>query len=371
MTPPTTTTTTAELAPKPRQYFGEGKTLPIHLDGELKNNNGVLEVTGETNVSYPKYLPVWDTNLNYEPLTEFEHEDPGLRADPSFPNLLKDGVIPSDITPKFGTEIRGIQLSSLDDKGKDELALFVAQRGVVAFREQDFADLPISDALDYGRHFGRLHIHPSSGAPKDYPEVHLVHRTASQKKPAFFDYHTSSVQWHTDVSYEKQPPGTTFLYLLDGPESGGDTIFSDQVEAYERLSDGFKSRLSGLKAVHSGYEQYQDALAQNHHVRRAPVANEHPLVRTHPATRKKALYVNEQFTRSIVGFKKEESDAILNFLYDHNAKGTDFQARVKWEPRTVVVWDNRRALHSALYDWDSNQRRHMARVTPQAEVPRE
>lgn len=368
-------TSHTQLADQPKEYFGQGKQIPIHLTGKLKDNNGILEVTGEKDVSYPKYLPVWDTNLNYEPLEEFEHKDPGLRADPELSNLFKgDDVITSDITPKFGSEVKGVQLSKLDDKGKDELALYVAQRGVVAFREQDFAELDIKDAVDYGRHFGRLHVHPSSGAPKDHPEVHLVHRTGGESKPAFFDSHTSSVQWHTDVSYERQPPGTTFLYILDGPESGGDTIFSDQIEAYNRLSDGFKSKLKGLQAIHSGYEQYKDSIAQGHHVRRAPVAHEHPLTRTHPLLPKgknQALYVNDQFTRSIVGFKKEESDAILNFLYDHISKGVDFQARVKWEPGTVVVWDNRRSSHSALYDWDNPQRRHMARVTPQAEVPYE
>lgn len=97
----------------------------------------------------------------------------------------------------------------------------------------------------------------------------------------------------------------------------------------------------------------------------------HPLVRTHPATGEKALFVNPQFSRRIVGFKKEESDFLLNFLYDHIAKGQDFQARVKWAPGTVVVWDNRVTAHSALLDWDDGARRHLARITPQAEAPYE
>ena len=106
-------------------------------------------------------------------------------------------------------------------------------------------------------------------------------------------------------------------------------------------------------------------------VRREPVTSIHPLVRTHPVTGEKALFVNPQFSRRIVGFKKEESDFLLNFLYDHIAKGQDFQARVKWAPGTVVVWDNRVTAHSALLDWNDGARRHLARITPQAEAPYE
>lgn len=104
-------------------------------------------------------------------------------------------------------------------------------------------------------------------------------------------------------------------------------------------------------------------------VRREPVTSIHPLVRTHPVTGEKALYVNPQFSRRIVGFKKEESDYLLNFLYDHIAKGQDFQARVSWKAGTVVVWDNRVTAHTALLDWQDGARRHLARITPQAEAP--
>lgn len=146
-------------------------------------------------------------------------------------------------------------------------------------------------------------------------------------------------------------------------------MFVNQVEAYNRLSPGFQSRLHGLKATHSGVEQVESSRSRDGVVRREPVITEHPLVRTHPVTGEKALFVNPQFTRDIVGYKKEESDALLKFLYDHIAFGADFQARVKWEEKTVVVWDNRVALHSALIDWKDGQRRHLARITPQAEKP--
>lgn len=320
---------------------------------------------------YPNYLPVWDNEkgTKYPPLEPFEHTEHGKDADPTFPNLLKDAQV-ADLTANIGAEVHGVQLSKLTDAGKDELALFVAQKKVVAFRDQDFADLHIKDALNIGGYFGRHHIHPTSGAPEGYPEVHLVHRgTDDTTARDFFEERTNSITWHSDVTYEKQPPGTTFLYLLDGPAAGGDTLFANQAAAYRRLSPEFRKRLHGLRVVHSAVEQADNSRLRGGIVRREPVTSIHPLVRTHPATGEKALFVNPQFSRRIVGFKKEESDFLLNFLYDHIAKGQDFQARVKWAPGTVVVWDNRVTAHSALLDWDDGARRHLARITPQAEAP--
>ena len=243
------------------------------------------------------------------------------------------------MTANIGAEVENVQLSKLTKEGKDELALFVAQKKVVAFRNQDLAELNIKDALDYGSYFGRHHIHPTSGAPEGHPEIHLVHRGADDTTAKdFFVERTNSVTWHSDVTYEQQPPGTTFLYLLDGPTAGGDTLFANQAAAYRRLSPEFRKRLHGLKALHSGYEQAENSSKRGGIVRRDPVANIHPIVRTHPVTGEKALFVNPQFTRMIIGYKKEESDFLLNFLYDHIAKGQDFQARVKWAAGTVVVW---------------------------------
>lgn len=173
------------------------------------------------------------------------------------------------------------------------MALLVAQRKVVAFRDQDFADLPIQEALDWGSYFGRHHIHPTSGNPEGYPEVHLVHKHGNNSEfEAFLANRNSTVSWHSDVTYEKQPPGTTFLYLFDTPEVGGDTSFVNHVEAYNRLSPALKERLHGLKAVHSGFEQAEFSRGRGGVVRREPVQSEHPLVRTHPITGEKGLFVN-------------------------------------------------------------------------------
>lgn len=139
------------------------------------------------------------------------------------------------------------------------------------------------------------HIHPTSGAPEGFPEIHLVHRGAGDKSAeSFYETRTSSVAWHSDVSYEQQPPGTTFLYVLDRPETGGDTLFVDAAEAYRRLSPLFQERLHGLKANHSAVEQANNSLGRGGIKRREPVINEHPIIRTHPATGEKAIYVNPQ-----------------------------------------------------------------------------
>lgn len=363
-----TTTTTTTLSNLAALKLASGPYKEIAATKFDKEAEAGLK--GYQAAKYPHYLPTWDREEKFPPLQPFEHYEHGKDADPTFPNLLPQGVEVTNLTPTIGTEVTGIQLSSLSNAGKDELARFVAERKVVAFRDQDLRDLSVQEALDWGSYFGRHHIHPTSGAPEGYPEIHLVHRGAGDNSvDKFFANRTSSVAWHSDVSYEAQPPGTTFLYIFDKPETGGDTLFVDAVEAYNRLSPLFQERLHGLKATHSGVEQANASLSRGGIVRREPVINEHPIIRTHPVTGEKALYVNPQFTRDIVGLKKEESDNLLKFLYDHLAYGADFQARVKWQEGTVVVWDNRVTQHSALIDWKNAQRRHLARITPQAERP--
>jgi sulfonate dioxygenase len=368
MAPSAVTTTVAHAASDDVSAIqGLFKQIGVRRFNEDAETKGSDEFAPAT---YPNYLPTWDPEEKYPPLEPFEHKDAGLDADPSYPELLGEGVKITHLTPTTGSEVRGIQLSTLTDAGKSQLARLVAERKVVAFRDQDFAKLPISEALSIGGFFGRHHIHPASGAPKGHPEVHLVHRGAGDSTyDQFFANRVTSVGWHSDVSYEAQPPGTTFLYVLDLPATGGDTLFANAVEAYNRLSPAFQERLHGLKAVHSAVEQARASVDRGGVLRREPVLHEHPIVRTHPVTGEKGIYVNPQFTRHIVGFKKEESDALLKFLYDHLAYGADFHVRVKWEKDTVVVWDNRVTQHSALADWQSGERRHLARITPQAEAP--
>ncbi|ODN94328.1 hypothetical protein L198_05185 [Cryptococcus wingfieldii CBS 7118] len=328
---------------------------------------------------YARFLPSYDHDLHLPPLEPFEHVDPGhaaLKHENPREFLEGEGKREVRLTPKIGSEVHGVQLSQLDERAKSQLALFVAQRGVVVFRDQDFIDQdPEWQLHSWGSTFGRLHIHPTSGQPAEFPEFHLVYREASAKK-TFISYYAdrlSTTGWHSDVTYELQPPGLTTLFLYDSPDTGGDTVYVSQTEAYNRLSPSFRAYLETLTVIHSGVEQAEFSRRGNRGgvVKREPVETEHPLVRRHPVTGEKALFVNKQFSTRIVGLKYEESEAILNLLYTHIAQGQDFQVRAKWEPRTVVLWDNRVTAHSATGDYDPNNDgfRHGTRITPQAERP--
>ncbi|KAJ3819788.1 hypothetical protein F5880DRAFT_1509886 [Lentinula raphanica] len=342
---------------------------------ELTNNENETPTNttfvGKPKLSYPFYFPYYDINEKFPPTLLFEHSDPGARADPAKPHLLTANTTAREISPYIGTEITGIQISQLSKEGLDELALFAAERKVLLFRDQDFKDIGPERQIEIARHFGPIQRHPTSGNVKGYPEFHVVYRDPEHDH--FRDYRgrdrASGVSWHSDISYEKQPPSTTFFFILDQPGVGGDTLFLSQVEAYKRLSPEFQKRLEGLRAVHSAVEQAAFSERRGGPVRRVPVESEHPLVRQHPVTGEKALYVNQGFTRRIVGFKQEESDLILNFLFDHIAKGADFQIRATYAPGTVVVWDNRVTAHSATVDFENTILRHAVRLTPQAEVP--
>ncbi|KAI4275269.1 MAG: hypothetical protein L6R38_005907 [Xanthoria sp. 2 TBL-2021] len=296
MAPSAITVTQLATASKPAvgRTFGNYKEQAAGAQAYNKK----LEEEGDAHhakANYLNYLPAWNPDEKLPPLETFEHVEHGLDADETFSELLGPSVEREDLTPTTGTVLSGIQLSKLSDRGKDQLALLTAQRKVLVFKEQDFATIPIGEALKFGEYFGRLHIHPTSGAPKEHPEVHVVHRGADDKSgEILLQERTSTVAWHSDVTYEKQPPGTTFLYILDVPSTGGDTLFVNQAEAYRRLSPAFRERLHGLKAIHSGIEQAESARARDSIVRREPVTSVHPLVRTHPATGEKALFVNPQ-----------------------------------------------------------------------------
>ncbi|TID04828.1 Alpha-ketoglutarate-dependent sulfonate dioxygenase [Colletotrichum higginsianum] len=326
---------------------------------------------------FSHYLPVYDEESSFPALEPFEFSDRGLAADREKPNLLpRDNadITAKRLTPVIGTEIRGLQLSRLDERQKDELALLIAERGVVVFRDQDFKDIGIDEQKDFGRYFGPLHIHPVGAHVKDHLELHNIYlgpdneyrnRNKSNK--------LSTVGYHSDVSYEHQPPGVTILTLLSVPETGGDTAWVSQTAAYARLSSPIQKLLEGLRAEHSGFPQADNARRDGKFVRREPVKSEHPIVRIHPATGQKALFVNPGFTKKIIGLRDEESDALLKLLFKHINHGQDFQVRVKWEEGTVALWDNRVTAHTAISDYNVHNPqeglRHGFRITTLADKP--
>jgi sulfonate dioxygenase len=147
-----------------------------------------------------------------------EYSDPGLLADPSKPNLLAPSTKLRHLSPYLGTELSGIQLSSLSSAGLNELALYTAERKVLVFRDQDFKDLTPERQIAIARHFGPIQRHPTSGNVKGYPEFHVVYRDAERDRVVSYRNFGEKVKWtswHSDVTYEKQTPGTTFFFILD------------------------------------------------------------------------------------------------------------------------------------------------------------
>lgn len=346
-----------------------------------KTKQGALTVSEENRrqTVWPEYLPTWNPNQKFPPLKYFKYEDKGTLASENLSSLFPPGhsATVKKITPKFGTEVDGIQLSELSDQGKNDLALFIAQRGVVVFRNQNLTHQGPEAFAQFARHYGPLHVHPTSGAPESTPDLHITFRGTSQEELELaFKTRLNNIAWHTDVSYELQPPAYTFFSVLQGPVSGGDTLFADSVEAYNRLSPHMQQMLEGLHVLHTSEDQASLQRQQGGVARRDPVTNIHPLVRQHPATGKKYLFFNREFSRKIIELKEEESHALLEFLYNHVESAHDLQLRAVWEPNTIVCWDNRLTIHTATGidelstdEFGNPTIRLAVRASPQGERP--
>jgi taurine dioxygenase len=206
-----------------------------------------------------------------------------------------------------------------------------------------------------GRNFGELHIHPAApGLSGSNPEIFVVMADETSK-------HIAGEQWHSDVSCDPEPPMGSILYITEVPANGGgDTLFANMYKAYETLSAQLKKLLEGLTAIHHGefYRgRYDTVDTKDKEYPRA----EHPVIRTHPVTGKKLLFVNRMFTSHIVKLRREESDALLEMLYRH-IETPEFQCRFKWQPGSVAFWDNRCTQHRAMWDYFP-LRRYGHRVT--------
>ncbi|KAF8522539.1 hypothetical protein JB92DRAFT_2785388 [Gautieria morchelliformis] len=313
---------------------------------------------------YAKYKPSFP-KVDWAPLKEQPVTDRGLFADPEKKALFSAGKV-KQLTPTIGCEISGIDLRQLSNIQKDELALLVAERGVVFFRHQA---INIHEQLNLARYFGPLHKHPTTPVPREpgLEEVHVVYYDSGSKRPDTTAFSKLEL-FHSDVTFEIQPPGLTSLKLYTSPEVGGDTIWSSGYALYSSLSPGFQKYLEGLSAVHSAAAQAQGSRAAGCHVRRQEIETVHPVVRVHPVTGWKSVYVNPGFTRRIIGIPKSESDNVLQFLFAQITENPDFQVRYKWETDDIAFWDNRIVMHSAIFDfWP--ERRHALRATPHGERP--
>ncbi|KAF9637108.1 TfdA family Taurine catabolism dioxygenase TauD [Lasiodiplodia theobromae] len=329
---------------------------------------------------YPHYLPVrpegFTPTLDVPP---FEAAEPGLRADPAKPDLLGGGakggtssVSVLNITPRIGTEIRGVQLSALSKAGLDQVALLAAERGVLVFRDQDFADIGFDRQREIAEHHGPLHKHPTMGYPEGTgPEFHVVY--ADEKVGnlrTLLGPRTTYDLWHIDQTFTPNVPSTTLFFNLETPASGsgGDTAFTSLTAAYAALSPTFRRTLHSLRLLHTSASVGEVARVGQERALREAVTAEHPLVIRHPVTGQPALFVNPTIAREVVGCLPEESAHVLRFLHEH-IRSLDFSCRVRWEKGTVVVWDQRSAAHTAIPDFEVGERRHMVRLLPYGSIP--
>ncbi|KAF2083501.1 TauD-domain-containing protein [Saccharata proteae CBS 121410] len=306
-------------------------------------------------------------DVHWPELKETVYCDKGIEGDPQFRNLLSAATDVFDYNPKIGTEIHGVHLAKLNDAQKKDLARLIATRGVVFFRNQDDLDIDAQRAL--GAYFGKLHKHATTSVPRreGLEDVHVVFTEGSKDLRSLF---TPTFLWHSDVTYEIQPPSYTSLKLLTGPPrgGGGDTLWSSQYAAYDALSPYMQRYLESLTALHSAEIQAEGSKALGRAVRRDPVVTEHPLIRTHPVTGWKSLFFNPGFVTKIVGIPKTESDHIISYLNEIIATTNEAHVRFQWGKNDVAFWDNRICNHSASYGF-APHRRHAVRVCCQAERP--
>lgn len=372
-------------------YYVHGSELtdPYVFEALKKKSIGGYTLNGKEveeekkKAKYPEYLGSFKLEDEGK-YNSFENphgakNDKGHLGSPDFRHLFPSSAKFSsfDLSPNFGTEINGIQLSQLDDNGKNDLALYLEKRGLVVFRNQDLKDKGPGFSKKFGEYFGPLHIHPVSYSAEDYPELLVTYRKAGgpERYDAQFQERTSGTAWHSDISFERYPASFSFFVALEAPDSGGDTVFIDTREAYRRLSPPFRKFLETLTVIHTNYYQNKGAQLNNLPAKiKKDYFTEHPLVRTHPVTGEKSLFFSRSFIQKVKGFKKSESDAILNFLEQHVLSNPEIQVRATHrgtDSGTVIAWDNRIVLHTAILDFLQHytSARHHYRITVLGEKP--
>lgn len=271
------------------------------------------------------------------------------------------------LTGALGAEISGVQLAALNESDFAQIQGALFEYGAVFFRDQELSH---ADQIAFARRFGELEVHPIVNGMEEHPEIIKVLKPAG-------DSATFGTGWHSDNSFFEQPSLGSVLYGVIIPPQGGDTLFASQYLAYEALSEGLKATLDGMTAIHTAGPAYTSETAREKYAGKTPITYrwsdsvhaevEHPVVRTHPVTGRRALYVNRMFTQRFTGWTAAESQGLLNFLYEHCAK-PDFCCRFRWQPQSVALWDNRCVQHYALDDYQAYERL-MYRVTISGERP--
>jgi len=267
-------------------------------------------------------------------------------------NMVARAITIHPMSGHLGAEVEGVDLSHFVDDGIfEQVHQAFLDHGVIVLRNQE---LSREGQIDFGRRFGELDVHPIVVGMKEHPEIIELRKPAGER----VSFGTS---WHSDNSFFAEPSQASILYGVTIPPYGGDTLWASMERAYDALSPGMQKLLEGLDAVHSarraydpavtGAEKYEKKAAINYEYSAAVYEEvEHPVIRTHPETGRKSIYVNATFTDRVVGLSRAESDAILRFLYEH-ATRPEFTCRLRWEPGTVAIWDNRATQHYALGDY--------------------
>ncbi len=279
-------------------------------------------------------------------------------------SLVVEDLTILPLTPTIGAEIEGVDLTRpLSEATVSALRRALLDWKVLFFRDQE---IDTGQHLAFARRFGELEVHPFAPQKPGYPEVlAITHDEKSRGREN---------TWHSDVTWRLEPSLGSILRALEVPPVGGDTLFADMYAAYEGLTDEVKARIEGALAVHD-FENFRRGMRKRG-VSEAEIEAfdklyptvEHPVVRTHPETGRKALYVNAAFTRYIVGMEKGESDSLLAHLYAQAAI-PEYQCRFRWEKNSIAFWDNRASQHYAASDYFPAVRR-MERVTVIGDRPR-
>jgi taurine dioxygenase len=270
----------------------------------------------------------------------------------------------------LGADIDGVDLSRpLDDGGFAAIERALHEHLVIFFHGQM---LTPEQHLALTRRFGPISRSPYIKHMDEYPDIIAVLKEADERKISTFGN-----AWHSDFSFLEEPPMGSVLYAREVPSHGGDTLFANMYAAYEALSPGLRGVLDGLRAIHTGKPYGIGGLPQDLAVSRSismernnPEADRetaHPVVRVHPATGRKALFVNSIYTTRFDGMTAAESRPLLTFLYAH-ATQPEFTCRLRWRQGDLAVWDNRCTMHYAINDYDG-QRRLMHRTTIKGERP--
>ena len=279
------------------------------------------------------------------------------------PNITKTYFDVEPIGPTIGAKIRGLDLSKTIDK--ETLGLLenaVVEHKIIYIRDQT---INTAQQVAFGKMFGDLEVHPFR-PEGTIPEIMVLDN--HKDNPVL-----STDVWHSDTTFRECPTKYSILRCLKIPETGGDTLWADMCAAYDGLSDAIKNMIDKLFAVHD-FKNFRALYSNSENDREKIFKMEklypnptHPIVRTHPVTGRKAIYVNSQFTLGIVGMKDKESGALLEFLYQQ-AQIPEYQFRLRWKPGTLAIWDNRSTQHYAANDYFP-KRRHMERVAVIGDKP--